>query len=286
MTDPAEDAAQAYAAARDVERLSGDEASRLATLLAAGESSELTVEPNELARALGRLPSALASITDDDVHELVLALACDRGDAAALRALELAYAPAVEAALVAMKLEPDVREEVWQIVKAKLLVREEGPIRLLAYAGRGTLRGLLKVTATRTALTMLRDARRERPTDAQAMDDVAGATPELDFVKVGARTAFREAFAQAIETLDPHARNLLRLHHLRKVGLESLATMYGVHRATVVRQLAAARAQVERETGKALRARLDLERGEVEDVIDLVRSHFDASVERLLKTRA
>lgn len=281
MTSPA----RAYAETRGIEALSEADTARLETLLAVGAKAEHTIDELVLASALARVPTTLASMTDDDVHELVLALACDRGDPEALRAIDRAYGPAVDAALVAMKLEPDVREEVWQIVKAKLLVAEDGPIRLLSYAGRGTLRGLLKVTATRTALTLLRDARRERPTDAHAMDEVAGASPELDFVKVGARTAFREAFAEAIDTLDPHARNLLRLHHLRRVSLESLATMYGVHRATIVRQLAAARAQVERETGKALRARLDLERGEVEGVIDLVRSHFDASVERLLKTR-
>lgn len=281
MTDPA----RAYADTRGIDALSADDAARLEALLAAGAKAEHPVDAAVLASALARVPTVLASLTEDDVHELALALACDRGDLEALRTIDRTYGPAVEAALVAMKLEPDVREEVWQIVKAKLLVREDGPIRLVSYAGRGTLRGLLKVTATRTALTMLRDARRERPTDAQVIDEVAGASPELDFVKVGARTAFREAFAHAIETLEPHARNLLRLHHLRKVSLESLATMYGVHRATIVRQLAAARAQIERETGKALRARLDLERGEVEGVIDLVRSHFDASVERLLKTR-
>ena len=218
-------------------------------------------------------------------------LACDAGDPRALARLEGRYGPAIEAALGAMKLSADRKDEVWQEVRRKLLVRDGGPIKLLAYAGRGTLQGLLKVTATRIALTLVRDGARERPTDDHgaleraAFEQVAGADAELDFVKVGARRAFRESFASAIESLDPHARNVLRLHFLRKVTLEALATMYGVHRATIVRQLAAARAQVERETGKALRARLDLGKEEVEGVIDLVRSHFDASVERLLKTR-
>ncbi|MBN8610135.1 MAG: sigma-70 family RNA polymerase sigma factor [Deltaproteobacteria bacterium] len=281
MNDPV----RAYAEARGLPALSVEDEARLGALLAVGAESELAGDPRELAIALAHLPAEPSAMRDDDVRELVLALACDRGEPAALRELERAYAPAVEAALRAMKLDDDARADVWQEVKAKLLVREGGPIRLVSYAGRGTLRGLLKVTATRTALTMMRDSRRERPHEPHTMEAAAGEAAELDFVKVGARAAFREAFASAIETLDPHARNLLRLHHLRKVGLEQLATMYGVHRATIVRQLAAARAQVERETGKALRARLDLERGEVEDVIDLVRSHFDASVERLLKTQ-
>ncbi len=282
------DAAQRYAEVRGVAALAPEEHARLASLLAAVRAGarEYDVSDVALAAALASLGASLETIEIADAEELALALACDRGDAAALRALEARYAPHVEAALVAMKLDDALRADVWQEVKAKLLVRSEGPIALVAYAGRGTLRGLLKVTATRVALGILRRARRERVVDAHAIADDVGAAPELDFVKEGARAAFREAFAIAVESLDPHARNLLRLHHLRRVGLEALATMYGVHRATIVRQLAAARAQIERETGKALRARLDLRQGEVEDVVDLVRSHFDASVERLLATRA
>jgi RNA polymerase sigma-70 factor (ECF subfamily) len=239
-----------------------------------------------LARALAALETPLQAIDEDAATELALALACDRGDSRAISELEARYGPAVEGALGAMKLAPEQKAEVWQEVRRKLLVRDGGPIKLVAYAGRGTLQGLLKVTATRVALTLLRDGARERPADDPTeLEGLAGGDAELYFVKVGARRAFREAFASAIESLDPHARNLLRLHFLRKVTLEALATMYGVHRATIVRQLAAARAQVERETGKALRARLDLGKDEVEGVIDLVRSHFDASVERLLKTR-
>lgn len=280
MSDPV----RAYADARGLDSLSVEDAAALERLLTVAARGEHAGDSLALAKALARVPIELGTITDEDVGELALALACDRGEAAALRAIDRLYGPTVEAALASMKLDDDTRAEVWQEVKTKLLVREGGPIRLVAYAGRGTLRGLLKVTATRTALTLLRDRRRERPQDPHAMEEAAGEGVELDFVKVGARAAFRESFAHAIGTLDAHARNLMRLHHLRKVGLEQLATMYGVHRATIVRQLAAARAQVERETCKALRERLDLERGEVEGVIDLVRSHFDASVERLLKT--
>jgi RNA polymerase sigma-70 factor (ECF subfamily) len=236
-----------------------------------------------LARALATLE---APRDEDAAAELALALACDAGDSRAIAELEARYGPAVEGALGAMKLAPALKTEVWQEVRRKLLVRDGGPIKLVACAGRGTLQGLLKVTAMRVALTLVRDGARERPLDdASELEGLAGADAELDFVKIGARRAFRESFAIAIESLDPHARNLLRLHFLRKVTLEALATMYGVHRATIVRQLAAARAQVERETGKALRARLDLGKDEVEGVIDLVRSHFDASVERLLETR-
>lgn len=279
---------RAYLERRPAEASRADAlAPRLTRLLDAVRAGlgDVAVDDEGLARALGALEPPLEAVTDDDAIELGLALACDAGDPRALSRIEARYGPAVEAALRAMKLDDDVRDEVWQEVRRKLLVRDGGPIKLVGYAGRGTLQGLLKVTATRVALTLLRDRGRERPTAATDLEAIGGDAAELDFVKVEARAAFRAAFADAIGSLDAHGRNLLRLHFLRKVTLESLASMYGVHRATIVRQLAAARAHVERETGKALRARLDLGKEEVEGVVDLVRSHFDVSVERLLRTR-
>jgi hypothetical protein len=61
--------------------------------------------------------------------------------------------------------------------------------------------------------------------------------------------------------------------------------MYGVHRATIVRQLATIRETIERATHRGLQTRLGADRREVEGVMDLIRSRFDASVERLLRTR-
>jgi RNA polymerase sigma-70 factor, ECF subfamily len=60
-------------------------------------------------------------------------------------------------------------------------------------------------------------------------------------------------------------RDLLRLHFLGGVTLEQLAQMYGVHRATVVRSLAAAR-----------------QADELDEMFDLVASRVELSIERLL----
>lgn len=245
---------------------------------------DVDVDGGELVRALARVPRALSDVSESDVAELALALACGRGEARALAHLERTYFPAIDDALRAMRLDDDARAEVAQEVRRKLLVAEEGVVPLVGYAGRGTLRGLLKVTATRTALSMLRKGQRERPAIEADLELAQDAEPELDFLKAQYRVAFKQAFADAIATLEPHERNLLRLHFMRRVTLEALATMYDVHRATIVRQLAKARAQIERETAKALRARVDVERSDLEGVIDLVRSHFEVSAERLLRT--
>ena len=89
--------------------------------------------------------------------ELALALACARGDDTAIRLLEREYFDGVRGALRAMKLDADLTDEVIQEVRRKLLVGE--PPKIVGYAGRGSLRGLLKVTATRTAISLLRKGR-------------------------------------------------------------------------------------------------------------------------------
>ena len=71
---------------------------------------------------------------------------------------------------------------------------------------------------------------------------------------------------------------------MRKVTLEALATMYGVHRATITRHLASARATLERETRREMGRTLSLPPSELDEVMALIRSRMDVSVDRLLAT--
>ena len=128
-------------------------------------------------------------------------------------------------------------DEVRQRVRQRLLLpAEDGVAPLVSYAGEGKLEGLVIVTATRIALDLLRERRRDQaaPTVAEALSD-RGDDPLLALMKERAREGFCSAFAKAVDGLDPRDRNLLKLHLLRGVAHEKLAEMYGVHRATVVR---------------------------------------------------
>src|SRR5204862_5045413 len=66
----------------------------------------------------------------------------------------------------------------------------------------------------------------------------------LSLIKAQYREAFAEGFRNAVTGASRRDRNLLRLHFLGGVTLDQLAQMYSVHRATVVRWLAAAREAV------------------------------------------
>jgi RNA polymerase sigma-70 factor (ECF subfamily) len=227
--------------------------------------------------------------TPDLAIELHLAIACARGDAAAIAHFDRRYLDVVAPALAHMKLPAATVEDVRAAVRDKLLLPDgpdgDRPPRILAYAGRGALRGLVHVSAARTAISILRREDRELPV---AGDDVAAtlASPEHDaelaLIKEQYRAAFTAAFAEAARALDRRDRNLLRLHFLGGVTLEQLAAMYGVHRATVVRWLAAARDRVFDGTRRRMEATIGHD--ELDEVMDLIRSRLDVSVRRLLAT--
>jgi len=265
------------------------EEARLAALCEVAEAAwpDVAVARAELAAAITeRLAVAEPPpITDALAIELRLAIGCARGDAAAIRHLERSYLDVVPLALASMKLPAATVEDVRAAVRDKLLLPDgDKRPRVLDYAGLGRLRGLVQVTAVRTALTILRKGARELPI---AADDIAArlATPEADaelaLIKEQYRAAFAAAFTAAVGGLARRDRNLLRLHFLGGVTLERLAAMYGVHRATVVRWLAAARAALFAATRDRMRAELG-GGDELDDALALIQSRLDVSVGRLL----
>ncbi|MEJ7598804.1 MAG: hypothetical protein WKG01_12930 [Kofleriaceae bacterium] len=205
----------------------------------------VAVEPAALVAALadklaGAEPPAL---TPDALAELHLAIACARGDSSAIAAFERAYLDVVPQALAGMKLPQATIDDVRSIVRDKLLLADgDRPARVLDYAGRGRLRGLVQVTATRTAIDRIRHDQRETALPAREL--AASGDVVLSLIKAQYREAFAAGFARAVEAAPRRDRNLLRLHFLGGVTLDQLAQMYSVHRATIVRWLAAARATV------------------------------------------
>jgi RNA polymerase sigma-70 factor (ECF subfamily) len=214
--------------------------------------------------------------------ELYLALGCARGDAAAIAAFERAFLDVVPIAVASMKLTAATVEDIRATVRDKLLLSEGGrPPRVVDYAGRGRLRGLIQVTATRTAIDRIRLEDREAELPAEHQLAAAGDV-ELSLIKAQYREAFVAGFTIAVSALDRRDRNLLRLHLLGGVTLEQLAKMYGVHRATVVRWLGSARGALFDATRAHVAKSIGAPDDELDQMFDLVRSRVELSVERLL----
>jgi len=235
---------------------------------------------------IGALAPKLAAedppaLTVAGVAEIHLALACTRGDNAAIAAFDRAFLDVVPHALAGMKLTAATVEDVRATVRDKLLLPDgDNPPRVLGYAGRGRLRGLVQVTATRTAIDRIRLEEREVELPARELPGTSNL--ELSLIKAQYREAFSNGFALAIAGASRRDRNLLRLHFLGGVTLEQLAQMYSVHRATVVRWLAAAREAVFGATRDHVAEVIGAPTEELDEMFELVKSRVELSVERLL----
>jgi RNA polymerase sigma-70 factor (ECF subfamily) len=235
----------------------------------------------------------LAAVADDEATralaaELWLACAVSAGDATAIRLFEERYVAPLETTLTRMRLAPAELDEVKQLVRAKLLVvGESGRARIEEYAGQGRMSGLVQVVATREAISLLRRTKREVAGDEDDLTEplAVPVDPGLEVLKGKYRVAFRAAFAEAVSALTPKQRNLLRMHLLGGVTLEQLASVQGVHRASIVRWLKEARETVSAKTKETLSRTLGVRADELSSLHALAESQLDASVERLLRTR-
>lgn len=173
--------------------------------------------------------------------------------------------------------------ELVREVEQELRVRLIAERRLLQYAGRGPLAGWLSRAALNTA-SKLRKQTSVEPIDPQSEALATG--PELGFLKKRYRETFRGAFVEALATLSPRQRTVLRLNALSGVSIDELARMYRVHRATTARWIQSAREHLVDHTRSALLERLRLPEDEVEELLTEMRSQLDVSLARYLQSQA
>jgi RNA polymerase sigma-70 factor (ECF subfamily) len=221
--------------------------------------------------------------------DLYLACACAAADPRALAAFDALYLAGAPAALARMHLGASEVDEVLQIVREKLLVAAGPgrPPRIRELAGRGSLDGLVRVVAIRTALNLRRARRRrsEHP-DGSLVDVLMGETdPAAGISMAEARAELKRAFEQALARLDARQRNLLRLHLCHRLGIDDIGRLHQVHRATAARWLERIREQLRRDTRAVLSAVHGGRDSAIEDLLHLADSQLHISFERLLATR-
>jgi len=218
------------------------------------------------------------------VAELALCSACAAGDTAAIHAFIVEYFDELRKAVA--RRGPDIAlDDAIQRLRERLFVGPEP--RVGKYAGRGSLRGWVRVVAMRLLVDMVRE--RGLPIDRgelQPEDIVAegGADPELGYIKARYAQAFRDSFAEAVTRLQPRQRNLLRQQLVHGATYEEIAAMYRVSRATAARWLAQARTELVTTLRAGLQASLGVAEDELESLVALIRSRIDLSLHRHLVT--
>jgi len=220
-----------------------------------------------------------------EVVDLVLARACAAGEQAALAYFDATYRGDMVAALSTFRGDRDFVDEVLQTVREKLFVGASPKI--LEYGGRGALRSWLRAVVMRTAL----NARRRRIADPapsaadDALLDVAAPAGDPEVAQIVAKygPAYKLAVHEALADLPPEDRNVLRLSLLEGLGIDAIARIYDVHRATVARWIGRAREAVVEGARRRLGESARLDPAELASITRACRTTLDLSLVRALE---
>jgi RNA polymerase sigma-70 factor (ECF subfamily) len=232
-------------------------------------------------RSDGPLAAALSEIRATDLY---IACACALGDNAAITVFERNYFGELEA------LWPSYRDRVSlddarQMLRQKLFTRTEtDEPKIVKFAGRGDIRGWVRVVAARMLADLTDKQQRERPVDEAFFDKLGtGVDLELDRFKAQYGVEFREAFRVAVDSLTPRERSLLRHAYVRDASVVEIGGVYGVHGATAARWVASARQNLVRALRKTFAERLQVTNAELESVLRMIESTVHVTLERLLE---
>ncbi len=231
-------------------------------------------------RAGGPLPSEVRG------PDLYLACACVTRGRGAIESFDRAYLAQMGAYLARLGPTPAFVDEVRQEVRDKLFMSSDAaPPRIAEYHGKGALANWVRVVALRVAMNMRRQPWPAADDDDDGeLDRPAPDNPEMAYEEERYREAFDEVIRGAVAALDSEQRRLLRLHFADGLTLDALAVELGVHRATVARRLAAARAALRLEARRRLQIALGVRESELESLARVMRSRLDLSLRSLFRT--
>jgi len=216
------------------------------------------------------------------------AAALAAGDPAALARYERELVPAIRSLLRQRRYREDEITELQQSLRVELLVGKDGCPAVASYAGRGTLKGWVLVSALHSALKLRRRAAREVPLEERTLialaDAAVPADGTLDAVKERYREAFRRALRVAFAALSARERTLLKMTAIDLLTIDQIGALHGVHRATAARWLDDARRSVYEATRRAMMRQIGADRFEAESVMRWVQSRLDVSLGGLTRT--
>ncbi len=140
----------------------------------------------------------------------------------------------------------------------------------------------LRAVAVRLALNLKRQDHEVLPAGDFADRPLAAPDPELALLRAQHRHEFSAAFEEALRTLTPRDRTLLRLTSVDGLTLAQVGQMYGKDTSTVSRWVAAVREALRLRTREVLKASLALGTDELESVLRAADSELHLSLARLL----
>lgn len=214
--------------------------------------------------------------------DLWLAHAVASGCSRALEVFERSvFGPRVDAVRKRFGDATTVEDEA-QALRVRLIAEEE-PL-LLSFRGRGSLRGWISVALGRA---VARSRARSRRTIGDGLEtlgelledelDLSGLTERAE-----AKSILAAALRDAVTSVDPQHRLLLKLHICDGLVIDDLAQLLGVHRATASRRLERARRVLADEVRARIKAAHGLNSTQVDSLLRRVRSSFQSLMSTFL----
>jgi RNA polymerase sigma-70 factor (ECF subfamily) len=253
---------------------------------------DVALAPERFARELARRiathasrDTALAALEASHGGDVYLAIACCDGDATAIAQLDELVGRELRHTSAKLRATPDQASEVHAELRRILLFDDgERAAALRDYAGRGDLRGYVRVSATRALIRAINRSRREVAVDDGAVFDrmLPLDDPEISILRAQYRDTVDAALRAALARLDARARALLRYQLIDGWSIDQVGKLYGVHRATAARWIADARQVLGDTIRSELATRLQIAANEVDSIVRLVQSRVDMSLDRLL----
>jgi len=214
--------------------------------------------------------------------ELLLVLACERGDEPAWNDLMEQYRATVLSAARSSSAGQAEAEELAESVWAELYglrVREDGSRagKLAYYSGCGSLGGWLRAVVGQLAVDRHRRTAKLVQTEEDAeFDRAAGESheaegwhtthqpdPEAALAEAEAGRAVERALGRALSTLDAEDRLLVKLYYFDGLRLKEAGAVLGVHEATASRRLTRLHGEIRRRVEAALTGEHNWTREEV-----------------------
>jgi RNA polymerase sigma-70 factor, ECF subfamily len=212
--------------------------------------------------------------------DAAFAFGCMTGDKEALSRFESELIPLARGAIRRFERNEATVDELCQQLRVKLLTGT--PMGLTAWRGKGPLANWIRVVAMRLTIDALRKRQPAEHAGPFWEDQVATDATERSLIQQRYGEAFECAFRLALSSLNKKERAVLKLHALERQNIDSIATVYGVHRATAARWLEAIRRGLRDRTFTALRLSVSLNKAEVSTVVRALISQVDFSLSHFL----
>lgn len=252
-----------------------------------GEPPHLEAFGAELSRCLDddADPIAVAKLSAVDLH---LAFAARQGHTAAMARFEASVMSKLNRVIGRVDSSEAFIDEIKQRLRTKLFVSDgTTPAKIAHYTGQGELLVWVRVVAVREALDSVRAERRRALDSDEALMaiEASGTGPDMLAFKQQYKAQFSAAFRDSLASLKPEQRNVLRLHYVHGLSVDKLGAVLRVHRSSAARRVAKARQDLLSGTRRLLHTRLSIDRQEFDQLMGLVASRLDLSIERFLAAK-